>query len=250
MNHYSVWKRSRSLVGGQWQNAPADVLRPSDGATRPTIILSRTTGSGARSVAEKLAAYLQQRNPQGMPTWILFDRNLVHRVLEDHQLPQRLARFVPDEKVAGVDYAVEELLGLHPSWWTMIQHTVETILALTRLGNVILVGRGAAAITHQFKNAFHVRLVASLDKRIAQVQSYYGMGQKEARQFIQREDRQRRQFLKKYFDRDIEDPLLYHLTLNTGTVSYDEIARTIGDAVLRRHASALESSTEPVAAAL
>jgi cytidylate kinase len=37
-------------------------------------------------------------------------------------------------------------------------------------------------------------------------------------------------YLKKYFKADINDSLLYHLTINTGLVSYDEAARLIVEA--------------------
>jgi cytidylate kinase len=226
-----------SFIDRQGQASAEVGFRRVGSGERPTITLSRATGSGARSIAEKLAVYLQERDSDAPIPWAVFDKNLVHKVLEDHHLPQRLARYVPDEKISGIDYAVEELLGLHPSMWTMIQHTIDTILALARMGNVILVGRGAPVIAGKFKNAFHVRLVGSLEMRIAQVQEYYTLPHKQAREFVQREDRQRKRFIKKYFGRDIEDSLLYYLTINTDLVFYDGFARIIGDAVLRRWSS-------------
>ena len=53
-----------------------------------------------------------------------------------------------------------------------------------------------------------------------------------ARKFCLAEDRGRDRYLKKYFKADINDPLLYHLIINTGLVNYDEAAKLIGDAVL------------------
>ena len=49
---------------------------------------------------------------------------------------------------------------------------------------------------------------------------------------IQNEDRVRARYLKKYFDTDLNDPLLYHLTINTDLVSHDEAAGLIAEAVL------------------
>ena len=56
------------------------------------------------------------------------------------------------------------------------------------------------------------------------------MTKKAAREFCLREDRGRRRYLKKYFNADTDDPLLQHLTINTGLVSYDEAARMVADA--------------------
>jgi cytidylate kinase len=49
---------------------------------------------------------------------------------------------------------------------------------------------------------------------------------------IRQEDRGRKRYLKKYFGKDIDDPLSYHLILNTDGVGYEEAARLIGDAAL------------------
>lgn len=212
---------------------------------RPTVTISRQTGSGARTVAEKLAAYFQvydQRAPCG---WTVFDKNLVQKILEDHHLPSRLAQYMPERKVSEIDDAVGEILGLHPSAWTLIHHTTDTILRLAKLGNVILVGRGATIITAQLKNAFHVRLMGSLAKRAEQTAEYYQVSFKEALALVEKEDKQRERYLRKYFDRDIEDPLLYHLTINTDRISYDEAARIIGDAVLHRQDALLAAPAPP-----
>jgi DNA polymerase-1 len=54
----------------------------------------------------------------------------------------------------------------------------------------------------------------------------------EAQEFIDREDQGRRRYLKKYFAADVEDPLLYHLVVNTSLVSYDAAAELIATAAL------------------
>ncbi len=68
------------------------------GAHRPIITISRQAGSGAHVVAEELVARLQALAPEGAPPWTFFDRNLVDRVLEDHELPERLAESMPEDR--------------------------------------------------------------------------------------------------------------------------------------------------------
>jgi cytidylate kinase len=79
---------------------------------------------------------------------------------------------------------------------------------------------------------FHVRLVAPLEERIEHSRKSYGMTKIEARTFCLREDLGRKRYLKKYFNANVNDPLLYHLIINTGSVGYDDAAKIIGDAVL------------------
>ncbi|HYG36103.1 MAG TPA: cytidylate kinase family protein, partial [Clostridia bacterium] len=107
----------------------------------------------------------------------------------------------------------------------------DTILHLAELGNVILIGRGANIITSKLDYVFHVRLVGSLERRVQYIQEVNHLSPKEALDFVRREDLGRQRYLKKYFNKDIEDPLLYHLGINTDLVPYAEAARMIAHAV-------------------
>jgi cytidylate kinase len=201
---------------------------------RRAVTISRQTGSGAHSVAEKLAALLRARSPIDAAPWTVFDRNLVEKVLEDHKLPQRLAQFMPEDKVSEIADTMDELFGLHPQSWTLVHETTDTILRLAELGNVILIGRGATVITNKLDYVFHVRLVASLERRVQCIQELHDLSDKAALNMVRREDRGRERYLRKYFHADLEDPLLYHLIINTDLISHDEAARIIADAVLPR----------------
>lgn len=197
----------------------------------PSITISRQTGSGGRIIAEKLAACLQSREVEPGCPWTVFDKNLVEKVLEDHHLPKRLAQFMTEERKSMIDDIMEELLGLHPPSWTLVHQTAETILQLADMGHVILVGRGAHVIAARLENVFHVRLVAGLETRVARIMELQHLDAREAREVIAREEEGRRRYLQKNFDADVEDPLQYHLTINTDRFSYDEAARLIANAV-------------------
>jgi len=212
----------------------ADALLSVDrSTTKLAVTISRQTGSGAHAVGEKLAEYLELHASKERVPWTLFDRNLAEQVLSDHNLPPRLARFMPEDRTSPVADAIEELLGAHPPSWKLLEQTAETILRLAGQGNVILIGRGANIITRELGYAFHVRLVGSLEKRTLHIQEILGVGKEAALEFIQKEDCGRQRYLRKHFGKDLNDPLLYHLVINTDLLSYDEAARIIGEAVLR-----------------
>ena len=202
-------------------------------ATRPAITISRMTGAGGHVVASNLADYLTTSVPTH-DEWTVFDQNLVEKVLEDRHIQKRIADFMEESHKSMLRDSVEEWMGLHPSSWTLVQQTNATILQLAKMGNVILVGRGGAVITSKLKNVFHVRLVASLEKRIAYGLQYYGLDRKAALNFIKKRDAGRKRYLKDNFDADDDNPLLYHVTINTDLVTYDEAARLIGDEVIKR----------------
>lgn len=212
--------------------------KPGHPPAAPTITLSRLTGSGGIPIAERLAAFLQKHRPGKNAPWTVFHRSLVERVLEDHNLPAKLGDYMPEDRVSYIQDTMEELLGLHPSRTSLVTQVTETVLGLAELGNCILIGRGANFILAKDPRAFHVRLVSDLVKRIDRVRTDKGMTDAEAKDFIQREDTARARYVKSHFDASIDDPLTYHLVLNTEWFSADEAAETIGHAILRHFPAA------------
>jgi cytidylate kinase len=200
-------------------------------ARRRAITISRQAGSGAHVVAPRLAEILQKANPDPQCPWTVFDRNLVEKVLQDHNLPKRLGRFMPEDRVSVLTDIMDDLFGLHPPAEEMVRQVVETVLRLAELGNVILIGRAANVITSPLEHVFHVRLIGSLARRIGHVMELQKVNRTIATQMIDREDGGRRRYLKTYFDKDIDDPLLYHMVINTDSMSYDAVAQVIANAV-------------------
>ena len=223
-----------AFLNWQWNSAARQLVAANTNAPRTVLTLSRQAGSGAHMIAEKLAARLQTRSPKGAPPWTVFDRNLVGQVLEDHHLPARLAQHVLEDRSSQVEDIIDDLFGMKPSSWKLVEQSSETILRLASLGNVILIGRGANVVTARLPNVLHVRLVAPLELRVARMQKLRGLTRKAALGLVRREDRGRVRYVKQYFGADTEDPLLYHLTLNTGLVSCDEAAEIIAETMARK----------------
>jgi cytidylate kinase len=213
--------------------AALPTLPSSNGLPRKlAITISRQSGCGAHEIARLLANFLDSHGPDKSRSWHVLDRNLGEKVLEAHKLPARYARFMPEDRPSEFGDVMEELLGAHPPSSTFVQQTSETIFDLAEQGNVILIGRGANLVTRNLPHAFHVRLVASLESRIKHFQKSHGLTPAIALRQIQTEDRGRKRYLKKYFGQDLENPLLYHLVLNTELMSFEKAARLIAETAL------------------
>src|SRR5262249_48846550 len=139
---------------------------------------------------------------------------------------------MPEDRVPEITGTLDDLLGVHPPAYTLVQQTAETILHLANRGNAILIGRAAQVITSHLDHVFHVRLVGSIEKRIEHISEIRGIGKTEALALIRQEDRGRQRYLKKYFGKDIADPLSYHLVVNTDSGPYERASRLIGEAAL------------------
>jgi cytidylate kinase len=202
-------------------------------STKPAITISRQEGAGGLTVASNLANYLETHSASH-EVWTVFSQHLVAKVLEDHHYHEGISDFMKEGHKGSLTDAFEEFLGLHPNTWTLVEQTNATIVRLAQIGNVILIGRGANIVTRELENVFHVHLVGSLEKRIERAQKVFNLDQKEATKYIKRKDKARRRYLKDNFDKDMDDPSLYHVVINTDLVQYDEAARLIGNEVIAR----------------
>jgi cytidylate kinase len=202
-------------------------------SAKPAITISRQEGAGGLTVASNLASYLETQAASN-EVWTVFSQHLVGKVLEDHNYHKGIGDFMKESHKGSLTDAFEEFLGLHPNTWTLVEQTNATILRLAQIGNVILVGRGANVVISELENVFHVHLVGSLEKRIERAQKVFNLDQKAATKYIKQKDKARRRYLKDNFDKDMDDPLLYHVVINTDLVQYDEAARLIGNEVIAR----------------
>jgi cytidylate kinase len=214
------------------QTAPA--VNPAGPAgIRRAVTISRQAGCGAVHVAEKLANYLQQHAPAPGVSWTVFDRELMDKVLADHKLPKYLAKFLPEDRTSQIEDTLADIFGVHPTGETMVKQTAETLLQLAELGSVILIGRAGNIVTARLPHVLHIRLVAPLEERIERICHDDRKTPAEARRFCLEEEQARARYLKTYFRADINDPMHYHLVINTSRVGYDNAARVIGDATLQ-----------------
>jgi len=249
MNIDSGLERCLTFINCHLHPANAVAGPPPVGHWR-AVTISRQAGSGAHAVAETLAMHLQahdqEHNGENRP-WTVFDRNLVETVLHDHHLPARLSKFMPEDRVSQISDALDEICGLHPPSASLVDKMAETILRLAELGNVILIGRGAHIVTSRLNYVFHVRLVGSLEKRAEHIQKTQRLDRKAALSFIHHEDMGRRRYLSKYYGKDIDDPLLYHMAINTDLIGHAQAAKIIAESMFTtRRSSDRSTSTHEV----
>ena len=233
-------------VFGSYLQSQAGVPEKARESQPLSITISREVGAGGRTIAELLGQRLTaaEKTPATSP-WAVFDANLAKQVLEDHKLPPNLERFMAEDARLPVEAIVEEVLGLHPSAWTLVQHTTQTILRLAGLGHTILVGRGANIITARLPNVLHVRLVAPLATRIRHSAEYYHLSEAEAAKFVREHDQGRRRYVRRYFNAEIDDPTLYDVTLNTGRWGFARAAEVIAQLALQHRDAFAERATKP-----
>lgn len=230
MNDSTTFKECCSYVAAivQSQDHPEAARLPRNPSA---ITLSRQAGSRGRSIGKKLQATLREQSPEDAVPWTFFDEDLVEKVLKDHDLPTSLAKFMPDDSVSEIDSMINEILGRHPSLWTLFEQTVETMVHLCHMGHCILVGRGGNKVAEGLTNVTRVRFVGSKQQRLLQMIDGYEMSLEAAKAYIKKEDQARKRYMKRHFDSDVDDAREYDLVINTDHYTDEAVVQMILGAV-------------------
>lgn len=207
--------------------------KPTKKLPRLFITLSREPGSGAISVGEKVAEILNSDENVKWPVpWKVFDKDLVKTIIDEHKLPEECKKYMPEGTFNPIYNMLVDLLPNHPSSTSLVHRTNETILHLAHLGSTIIVGRGGSMITKGLKGGFHVRLVGSMKKRVKRVMEFSDLDEKAAEKRINDEEKGRKKYYKEYFSKNLGDPVLYNLVINTDDLAYDQTAKIIVSSAL------------------
>lgn len=199
------------------------------------VTIARLTGSGGDIIASKVAKGLG---------YDLVDNALISKVAEQAGVSMEHVKSL-DEKYQSravewlinfITPSIEKIMmekdhQLNPEGY--ITYVRQIISGLADKGNMVIVGRGGQFILRERGNAFHVRLIADMDTRIFWLKQYYAISDAEAAERIRRSDTMRRNFIDRHFQSNWDDPLAYHMTLNTSRFDIDEASGIIIDGVRR-----------------
>src|SRR5262245_17933298 len=95
-------ERYLGAVGSGFETWPLPRRSSARSAPRAlrAVTISRQSGSGGRSIAACLSLELESRMGSASSPWTVFDWNLVEKVREEHRLPPRVVRFMPEDRVS------------------------------------------------------------------------------------------------------------------------------------------------------
>jgi len=193
--------------------------------TLPFITISRQPGISN----EKFAHALAERLNAASTGWKVWDRELVEKVSADHN-------------IAG---EIIEALGPNRQWWlgdflrgmssspapadelAVYRCVATTIVALAQAGRAILMGRGAAYLTFNMPAAVHVRLVAPLDYRVSQLAAELKISPDSAQKHIEKIEREREQFYRRYWQQEPPSPEIFSIALNVMAADEKELTQCV-----------------------
>jgi cytidylate kinase len=177
------------------------------------IAMTREMGSLGKDVAAGLADQLGLK--------------VVHHELVEHDLAERLG--LPESTVHRY---LEGGASLFERWkidkQKLSRYTAEEILELAQQGNVIIRGWGATGVLRHIPNVLRVRVCADMAFRERVMMERLGLNDAGvARREIERNDAAHAGIVRGFFGVDWQNPLLYHLVLNTASLPVETCVKVV-----------------------
>jgi len=188
-------------------------------------------GSGAPEIGKLVADKLQID---------YIDREIIAKIAEEIHRPKQdiAAKEMPpgtllERIIEALGHSGYYQAAYLPTWEIPLDDTryltgLESVIKeLAGSESFVIRGRGTQFILKDFPDAFHVLVVAPLELRIKRVMEGLQLGEEDAKKEVERFDSSRREFTKRYFHAELEDPLNYDLVINTQRLIFEDAASVI-----------------------
>lgn len=191
-----------------------------------TITIDRTFGSGGREVALRIS------EKTGVP---YFDSEIILKAAEDFGVDVGVLKNYDENYVGSLIYNLSMFSASSEYEQSTIYRTYfavcETIRKLNRENNGgIFIGRCTDVIlSEQCPTVRTFIYSSSMEKRIERTLEVEEVSRNKSEAFIQRKDKQRRNYYQFFTDNKWGAPTNYDIMLNTATVDYDKCAQIIID---------------------
>ncbi len=193
----------------------------------PFVTISREAGAGGNSLGNAILDCLQEHHGPLFQGWQRFNQELCRKIAEEPGLNVSLEPLLKFEYRSQVEDMMEEIIAGTTPQDVVNKKIFQLMRSLAGFGKVILVGRGGVCLSRDLPLGVHVRLVAPLEARIKRMGDFLELTYKKAKELVLEQDKSRAKLVKTFFNRNIDDSLLYDVVWNTGTVPMDQIARSI-----------------------
>ncbi len=198
---------------------------PGTAVIHPYVAISREAGAGGVEVA---------RDVGGALGWHVLDREILDAIAEESRLDANMVALLDETSLSWFSESVlnlvhSRLIGQN----TYVERLVKLLLVSLAREPAVVVGRGASAFLPR-ERGVSVRLVADPEYRIGLIERRRGVGEAEARRWIDETDSDRHAFVRRHFNQDPADPLSYDLTINTRRTGLEGAANLIVGAVRER----------------
>lgn len=202
------------------------------------IAIARTLSASGETIGRTIAAECGMRYvdneiiDQAAALIGVTEKDLAQAEIETRKsLAERiLDSFAPSSTAA--EAAVNQALKKLPGYERVI---VDVIKRTASEGNVVIVAHGAAIALVDMKGVLRILVTASTETRADRLMEL-GRGKTTAERLIRESDESRAEFLRRFYQLEMESPTDYDLVVNTDRIGTDEVAALIRGMVERAKA--------------
>lgn len=198
----------------EWDRRKSMLAVPEQTKTEfPVITISREFGALGGALAKQLG------RTTGFEVW---DKELLGAIAKDLDSDQKLLETLDERRKKDVEDAVSGFISHIHTNVNYIRSLIRVVKTIEEHGRSILVGRGANYIC-QKPDSFHVRLVRPFKARVTHIAKKNNITKTEARTLVEEKDREREEFIKRFFYKNMSTPSDYDLIINVDTFTLDQI---------------------------
>lgn len=192
----------------------------------PFMTISREYGCLGYNVGEEVARLLNQKyRPEN--SWTVYERHLLDRVMEDMHISRELAETLTDKGKSFMADYFRTTFSSYPPEAAVYKKLVETIRILAANGHAVIIGRVGNVITKDMPRGYHVRLIASENRKIENISEQFKISKKDAKEVLVKKGEAREQFILKRLKVNMADPAQYSVVINTTDLTIESTARLV-----------------------
>jgi cytidylate kinase len=194
----------------------------------PFVTISRQAGAGGHELARELVRQMDQTpQSEGFRGWHIFDIAAYEGLAHDPELQLYLKKLSDEEYHSELTDMIYETVNRLPAQYVAYKKLFAVMRSLAAIGKVILIGRAGSCVTSNVQGGIHVRLVAPEHLRCERIMKQLNLGRDAAMALMRERDHSRAKLVSDFFNKNINDPLLYDVCWNTQTVPVMDVANYV-----------------------
>jgi cytidylate kinase len=178
---------------------------------------------------------LKQNDPGGLfKDWHIFDRQLCESIAQTVEMHEAVEQLLSEKYHSEFKDYIDSLFTGSSEKYSLHGMTCKVVHMLAAIGKVIIVCANACCITRGLRAGIHLRIVAPEARRTVWMMKRFNMNKGDAQKAIAEQDLSQKKMISKFFNKNVEDPLLYDAVWNTGRVEMHEISHAVIDMIRDR----------------
>jgi cytidylate kinase len=190
----------------------------------PVITISRECGCSGRLIAEKLTERINHKIKNPDQKWKWVNKEILSLASKELKInPNQIKHLLRAEDKNFLDEIASSFTVKYYASDSRIKRVIKDVVRhLAINGNVVIVGRGSEALTHDIQRSLHIKLYAPLKWKVNEIKNRNRISAEDAEKLVIKTDKWRLKFMESYLVKE-QDKIVYDIDFNCAKFSHEEI---------------------------